>query len=126
MDNHVLFFLYIFTGLTAGSVCSESNRRNDLSRCLLEIGGAGFNETAFWFGTQYATDCPRGMNDPRTECYNAMPNARSIFRRIFPDGYKAVLLDRFLDMEFISPPGKMLMYQYMSARRPTQLLSLCV
>ena len=97
------------TGLTAGSSCSEANRISNLDQCLLDIGGFGFNNTAFWFGTQYATNCPNGIYSNTLDCFNPLPQpgSESIFHRLFPDGYDPAHLDRFLDMEFISPAGKM-------------------
>ena len=101
--------LFSNTGLTSGSSCSEANRISNLDQCLLDIGGFGFNNTAFWFGTQYATNCPNGIYSNTLDCFNPLPQpgSESIFHRLFPDGYDPAHLDRFLDMEFISPAGKM-------------------
>ena len=88
-----------------GTSCSESNRNNDLDICLTDIHAAGLNNTAFWFGTQFTTMCPQGGNrGPDMECYNPVDDtsANSIITRIL-DG--SPNLDRYLEMEFTSPPG---------------------
>lgn len=102
-----IIILVSFTGQALGTSCSVSNRRTNLSQCLRDINGEGNNNTAYWFGTQYPTNCPQGSTGQTLECSNPLAgsNRTSLFSRIFPGGLNTNSLDRFLKMEFTSPPG---------------------
>lgn len=65
-----------------------------------------FDTDRFWFGSQYAIDCPLGPAQG-LQCANSMPNQpTSILTRLFDDLSYVPRLDRFLEMEFESIESK--------------------
>ena len=100
--------------MTAATSCSEGNRRTNLQQCLLDIQAAGNNNSAFWFGTQYSTTCPNG-DDGTLVCFNRDPTAQTLFQRMqLSPGFDPSVIDRFLKVEFTSPPGR---YTFQNTKR---------
>ena len=92
--------------MALGTSCSEPQRSSNLAQCLQDIDAVGYDIDKFWFGTQYAIDCPAG---PLTsiDCSNPRPQdtKRSVFGRLFATGYPGEL-DRYLKVVYTSAPGK--------------------
>lgn len=97
----------LFLGILAsGTPCSEQDRTANLTECLDEITSAYFDDSLFWFGTQYPTLCPNGPASG-FECINHDPTATdSIATRLFDSMDYAPKLDRYLMMTYESIDSK--------------------
>ena len=91
--------------MTSATSCSEGTRQTNLQQCLQDIRAAGNNNSAFWFGTEYSTTCPNG-DDGTLACFNRDPTTHTLFQRMqLGPGFDPSVIDRFLKVEFTSPPG---------------------
>ena len=90
----------------AQTACSQANRSNNLSTCLLQIKTALIDPNAFWFGKNYETECPEGTATPGVQCSNPRPNnVDSVATRIFQSD-RPSFLSTYIDVTFTSMPGK--------------------
>ena len=107
-ESETVSRFYIAVAVTAATSCSEGSRQANLQQCLQDIRATGNNNATFWFGTQYSTTCPNG-DDGTIDCWNPDPAAQTLFQRIqLGPGFDPIVIDRFLKMEFTSPPGMLL------------------
>ncbi|XP_045171337.2 uncharacterized protein C56G2.4-like isoform X2 [Mercenaria mercenaria] len=99
-------FLYVLGIINAvssvnGSFCSKANRTQNLAKCLEKTREIMLEPNKFWFGNQYANQCPLG-EDSGVFCRNPKPTMTSIHQRLFPALEHTDGLDRFLELEFHS------------------------
>ena len=74
--------------------------------CLNAIKAAASNTSLFWFGTDYARNCPPNKRF-MLKCSNSRPDiADSLQSRIFDGSYTDTNLDRTLTVSYNSPAGR--------------------
>lgn len=103
MHSFILIFGIISViQAVASSPCSEQNRASDLTACLDAVNEALYDKDRFWFGSQYAIQCPNGPADG-IQCSNhKSQESQSIMTQLFPGPSHNPQLDRFLDLKFES------------------------
>ena len=100
--------LFIYLNFSLGKdMCSPENRLTDdgFAECMNAIKSQMTNQSAFWFGTDYAAKCPVPMNT--LECSNFDPRPTSMAERLLSyGGFEAEALTSYLNVVIHEMPGK--------------------
>ncbi|XP_041361618.1 uncharacterized protein LOC121377620 isoform X2 [Gigantopelta aegis] len=87
--------------------CSDAKKAWDMDACLASIKQEVEDPNAFWFGSSYGGDC-RSHSEFSTDCYNPRSaDVDSVVSRVFePGSYDSKQIDKFLEVTYISQPGR--------------------
>ena len=110
--NCILNLLFTDT-CNSQTICSPENRESEdgLAACLQAVRDTMINESAFWFGTDYAERCP--VPEYTMECQNLEPTPASMADRLFFAGtFDPATIEHFMEVTIHEMPGKVFYFLF--------------